>query len=157
MEKIYVIRDKEQNDIVGITEDKNVLKMFLEKRDPTIYDWVKITNKEHIELTKRRYSDCSLTAYGEYVLTQLELECVQDKLMELPPFLIHETEILADTIKYLKMTEEESSDVMEAIAIIYSLFRTIEEPPAYLDGVIDETMLIDEYLLVKKCFIEEFL
>lgn len=157
MAKIYVIKDIEENEVVGITEDKKVLDLYLEKRDPNNYEWVKIKDKHHIELTKSRYSDCSLIDYGDFAISQLEFECVQEMMMSIPPSIMHEIYYVMDKLKYLKLTKDEEEQLKESLAIVYSLFRTIEDPPAYLDGVIDETNLIDEYLLAKKYFMEECL
>ena len=157
MAKLYVIKDLDINEVVAITDNKETLKAFLEKRDPSLYEWVKIKNKKHIQMTVNRYNDCILTGYGDFALTQNEFEAVQDRMMELPPCLMYEVEKTMNVLKYLKLSDEELSQIQESLAIIYSRLRSIEEPPGYIDVVLDETYLIDEYLLAKKYFMEECL
>lgn len=157
MAKLYVIKDLDINEVVAITDNKETLKAFLEKRDPSLYEWVKIKNKKHIQMTVSRYNDCILTGYGDFALTQSEFEAVQDRMMELPPCLMYEVEEIIKVLKYIKLTDEELSQIQESLGIIYSRLRSIEEPPEYIDVVLDETYLIDEYLLAKKYFMEECL
>lgn len=157
MSKLYVIRDIEHDEIVGVTQSKELLNLFLRKRDPKGYDWVKIKDENHIQMTLNRYCDCVLVGFGDFALSQLEFTAVQDQMLEIPPFIMHTIERVMPRLKYLKLTDEEKSAIKEALAIIHSHFRTIEEPPAYLDTVVDETELLDEYLLAKKYFMEECL
>lgn len=157
MKKIYVIRDKFDSENYYYTPHKSVLRGFLKYRDPERYEWVKITKEKDIEQTKNILKDYQLHKYGDIALTQIEFEGVQEQIMVLPPYIMNEIEMMVESLRYIKFTNEEVRDVIVMLKTIYDFLYTIEEPPAHLDGVIDETDLFNEYLLAKKYLIEDCL
>ncbi|WP_304576625.1 hypothetical protein [Romboutsia ilealis] len=157
MGKIYVIRDKIDPGNCFYTEKKSTLEIFLKFRDPERYEWVKITKEKDIQRTKRLLSEDVLHDYGDFALTQVEFEGVQDELMSLPPCIMADIENLLKSLKFIKCTEEEEKDISEMLKIVHDLLYSIEEPPVHLDQVIDETFLFNEYLLAKKFLIERCL
>ncbi len=154
MSKVYVVRDKDDEGNCFYTEKKSTLKAFLKYRDPDRYEWVKITKQEDVDRTRRLLDDLVLHDYGDFVITQVEFEAIQDDLMSLPPCILSDMERMTPVLKYIKFNEEEEKYVVEALKIVHDLIYSIEEPPAHLDGIIDESYLFDEYKLAKKYLIE---
>ena len=154
---IYVIRDKFDLETYHYTLHKSVLKGFLKYRDPDRYEWVKITEEKDIERTKNLLRDYQLHKYGDIALTQTEYESFQDHMMVLQPYIMNEIESLVKSLKFVKLTDEETRDIVVMLKTVYDFLNTIEEPPPHLDGVIDETDLFNEYRLAKKYLIEDCL
>ena len=82
---------------------------------------------------------------------------MQDELISLQPCIMADLEKLVKALQYIKFTEDEQKLVVQALKTVHDLLYSIEEPPAHMDGVIDETFIFNEAKLAKKFLIERCL
>lgn len=149
--KLYVVFSTVFNEVAFITNNKNIVELFFERKSRSnSYFYKCVKDREHIEMFIRDFSDKMPECAGSAVMLDYEYidmcEAIQMLIQDLR---VELTNILTN-LKYLKLTDDESKFIIKMCEIIYRRISSYENDDFIdietVDELFDPESIMNRYL-----------
>jgi hypothetical protein len=124
--KLYVIYTNYDYEIIGITEEKAKVYLFIEQRKLKSKDisFTYLTNEKEINKHITKYEDLILEEQCKTIFTRKDAKLVRDMIQEHEDKIIEVTKLMKFILKNYNLTKKEHKVINSSYATLFKITKT---------------------------------